>query len=194
MVRYADDFVVGFEQREDAERFQAELPMRLAKFGLELQTDKTRLIAFGREADRAWRSGQGEKPGTFNFLGFTHECGKTRKGKFIVRRQTRRKRMRTKLAEVKGELRRRMHQSIPEQGAYLRSVIAGYYRYHGVPLNLQALVTFREAVTRLWHHSLRRRSQKHRLTWQRLARYTRRWFPPVRICHPYPWERLRVTT
>jgi group II intron reverse transcriptase/maturase len=194
VVRFADDFVLGFERREEAERFQTELRERLAKFGLELQADKTRLIAFGREADRAWRNGQGEKPATFNFLGFTHTCARTRKGKFIVRRQSIRKRMRAKLAEIKQELRKRMHHPIPEQGEYLRSVIRGFCRYHGVPMNRQALLTFRNAVLRLWHRSLGRRSQKHRMTWQRMARYTRRWFPAVRIYHPYPWERLRVLT
>jgi group II intron reverse transcriptase/maturase len=194
VVRYADDFIAGFEHREEAERFLTELRERLAKFGLELHPDKTRLIAFGRKADQAWRNGQGEKPGTFHFLGFTHTCGKTRKGKFIVRRHSMRTRMRAKLAEIKHELRYRMHQPIPEQGAYLRSVVAGYYRYHGIPMNLAALVTFREAVTRLWHHTLQRRSQKRHLTWQRHKKYVRRWFPPVRVWHPYPGERLRVVT
>ena len=194
VVRYADDFVVGFEHREEAERFLTELRDRFAKFGLELHPDKTRLIPFGRKADREWRDGQGEKPGTFNFLGFTHQCAKTRKGKFIVRRRTMRERMQRKLREVSAELRKRMHHPIPEQGSYLRSVIRGHHRYYGVPMNASALAAFRWAVTRLWRHSLQRRSQKHRLTWQRMSRLTRRWLPPIRIWHPYPWNRLLVTT
>jgi group II intron reverse transcriptase/maturase len=188
-VRFADDFVVGFEHQQEAEQFLSELRERFARFGLELHPDKTRLLPFGRGPDRQWRSGGGPKPGTFNFLGFTHACSKTRKGKFIVQRRTMRKRMQAKLAEVKQELRRRMHRPIREQGAYLRSVLQGYFRYHGVPLNSQAIGAFRQAVIRLWHHTLHRRSQAH-ITQKRMAFLAQLWLPPARICHPYPWVRF----
>ena len=194
VVRLADDFVVGFEHRQEAERFLEELRERFAKFGLELHPDKTRLIPFGRYAERNWRNGRGPKPDTFNFLGFTHSSGKTRNGRFIVLRQTMRRRMQAKLKELKVELWRRMHQTIPEQGAYLRSVVMGHVRYYGVPLNGWAIGVFRQEVGRLWLRTLRRRSQKHRLPWQRMHRYIVRWLPPARVCHPYPWARFAVTT
>jgi len=194
VVRYADDFVVGFQHRSEAERFLAGLRERLARFGLELHAGKTRLIEFGRFAapDRD-RRGDG-KPETFDFLGFTHICGKTRGGKFTVVRQTMRTRLRAKLKAVKAELRRRRHDPIPEQGAYLRAVVSGHVRYYGVPMNNRAIAVFRLAVARMWCDSLRRRSQKHRLPWERMARYVRRWLPPARVCHPYPLVRLGVVT
>src|SRR5438128_1986993 len=194
VVRYADDFVVGFEHREEAERFLEDLRERFARFGLELHPDKTRLIPFGRKAQQDWHDGRGPKPDIFHFLGFTHSSGRTRKGKFIVLRQTMRKRVQAKLKELKMELRRRMHQTIPEQGAYLRSVVTGHVRYFGVPLNGWAIVAFRQSVGRLWRRTLRRRSQKHRLTTQRFHRYMDRWLPPARVCHPYPWARFGVIT
>ena len=194
VVRFADDFVVGFEHRQEAERFREELRERLAQFGLELHPDKTRLIPFGRNADRDWRNGRGPKPETFDFLGFTHSSAKTRRGKFIVLRQTMRRRMQAKLKELKVELWRRMHQTIPEQGAYLRSVVTGHVRYFGVPLNGWAIGVFRQEVGWLWLRTLRRRSQKHRLPWQRMHRYIDRWLPSARVCHPYPWVRFAVTT
>jgi len=194
VVRFADDFVTGFEHRQEAEQFLEELRERFAKFGLELHPDKTRLIPFGRNADRDWRNGRGPKPETFNFLGFTHSSGKTRGGKFIVLRQTMRRRMQAKLTELKQELWRRMHQTIPEQGAYLRSVVMGHVRYYGVPLNGWAIGVFRRRVGWLWGRTLRRRSQKHRLPWQRIQRYVDRWLPPARVCHPYPWARFPVIT
>jgi RNA-directed DNA polymerase len=194
VVRYADDFVVGFQHREDAERFQSELGERLARFGLELAAEKTRLIEFGRFADRNRRGrGQG-RPETFDFLGFTHSCGKTRSGGFTVLRQTMRQRLRAKLKAVKQELRRRLHEPIPEQGAYLRSVVLGHIRYYGVPRNDWAVGAFRVAVGWLWLRALRRRSQKHRLPWSRMVRYIDRWLPPACICHPYPLVRLSVVT
>jgi group II intron reverse transcriptase/maturase len=193
-VRFADDFVVGFEHRSEAERFLEELRERFAKFGLELHSDKTRLISFGRKADGDWRNGRGPKPDTFHFLGFTHSSGRTRQGWFIVLRRTMRRRMQSKLQEVKQELRRRMHHALPEQGAYLRSVVMGHVRYFGVPWNSRALSAFRFEVGRLWQHSLRRRSQKHRLTWQRMQGYIARWLPPACVCHPYPWIRFAVMT
>lgn len=194
VVRYADDFVVGFEHREEAERFLDELRERFTRFGLKLHPEKTRLLPFGRGSDRKWRTGRGPKPGTFNFLGFTHVCAKTRKGRFTVQRRTMRKRMQAKLVEVKQELRRRMHQPIREQGAYLRAVVRGYIRHHGIPMNSRAIGVFRVAVIRLWGQSLRRRSQKHRITAQRLNDLATLWLPPARICHPYPRERFASLT
>jgi RNA-directed DNA polymerase len=193
-VRFADDFVLGFQRREEAERFLVELRDRFAQFGLELHPDKTRLIEFGRYADRNRRSRGDGKPETFNFLGFTHICAKTRKGWFTVLRQTMRTRFQAKLNEVKVQLRRRMHLPIPQLGAYLRSVVAGHIRYFGVPMNGPAIGAFRMAIGRLWGRILRRRSQKHRLPWSRFRRYEERWLPPARICHPYPFVRLGVIT
>jgi RNA-directed DNA polymerase len=194
VVRFADDFVVGFEHRHEAERFLTELRERLAKFGLELHPDKTRLIEFGRFADANRRRRGDGKPETFDFLGFTHSCGKTRRGQFTVLRKTMRKRWQAKLRQVKDQLRQRLHDSIPEQGRYLRAVVAGHIRYYGVPFNGPQLVAFRLAIGRLWCRSLRRRSQKHRMPWERMRRYIEHWLPPARICHPYPSQRLLVTT
>jgi group II intron reverse transcriptase/maturase len=194
VVRFADDFVVGFQYRDDAERFLDELRKRFQRFSLELHPEKTRLIEHGRFAARdRKRRGQG-KPETFNFLGFTHSCGKTRKGEFVVLRQTMRQRLQAKLREVKTELWRRMHDSIPEVGAYLRSVVTGHMRYYGVPRNGAALTSFRRAVGWLWWRILRRRSQTHRWPWARMQRLIARWLPLARICRPYPRLRLVVTT
>jgi len=194
IVRYADDAVVGFEHKRDADAFLADLRERFAKFGLELHPDKTRILEFGRfaAANRA-RRGEG-KPETFDFLGFTHICAKTRKGAFTVRRQTMAKRLRAKLSEVKTELRRRMTQPIPEQGAYLRAVISGHVRYYGVPGNGAALQSFRHQLGWLWGRSLRRRGNRRPPTWERLRRYITRWFPSARICHPWPSQRFAVNT
>lgn len=194
IVRYADDFVVGFQHRAEAERFLTELRARLDKFGLTLHPDKTRLIEFGRYADRdRKRRGEG-KPQSFDFLGFTHYCGKTKSGKFAVRRRTMSKRVRRKLKEVKDELRSRMHDPVPEVGAWLSSVLDGHFRYYGVPHNREAMDAFRSAVARLWRRTLSRRSQKGYVTWERMSRLKKRWFPSVRIHHPYPEKRLYVTT
>jgi group II intron reverse transcriptase/maturase len=194
IVRYADDIVVGFEHRAEAERFKEELAERLKKFNLELQGEKTRLIEFGRCAakDRASR-GEG-KPETFNFLGFTHICGKKRKGQFCVLRQTMKKRMRAKLKALEIELKRRMHMPTPEQGQWLRSVLMGHYQYYGVPRNYPAMGTFRQAVVRLWRRNLERRSQKGHISWERMNRLTQKWLPYPHICQPYPEQRLHVTT
>ena len=194
VVRFADDFAVGFEHWVEAERFLAELRERFATFGLELHPDKTRLIEFGRFADRDRHLRGGGKPETFNFLGFTHSCAKTRAGKFTVLRQTMRKRWQAKLEEVKAELRRRLHDPVPEQGAYLRSVVGGHFRYYGVPMNGPALAAFRLAVGWIWCRVLRRRSQRHRATWSRMRRLVLRWLPNPRIWHPYPLVRLGVAT
>ena len=194
VVRYADDFIVGFQYRAAAERFRAELGERFTKFGLELHPEKTRLLEFGRyAAENRRRAGEG-KPETFDFLGFTHICGKTRGGRFTVVRQTNRKRRRTKLSEVKAELRRRLHDPIPAVGAWLGTVVRGHVRYYGVPMNGRALFTFRTQVGRLWHHALARRSQTGHVPWERMLRLIERWLPPARICHPYPLQRLGVIT
>lgn len=192
LVRYADDFVVGFEHRGEAEQFQRELTERLGKFKLELHADKTRLIEFGRFAATN-RAAQGAgKPETFNFLGFTHICGKTRKGYFTVKRQTMRKRLRTKVRAAKLELKRRLHDPVPKQGAWLRSVILGHFRYYGVPMNGPALSEFRYQIVGVWKRALERRSQKARLTWERMYRLARNWLPYPRIYHLYPSQRLIV--
>jgi len=172
----------------------AERKQRFARFGLQLHPDKTRLLEFGRFAapNRAQR-GKG-KPETFDFLGFTHLCGKTRKGRFTVKRHTMRKRWQAKLKEIHAQLRQRMHDPIPEQGAYLRSVVGGHICYYGVPFNSPAIGAFRKQVGWLWHQALRRRSQKHNVTWERMERLIARCFPPARVCHPYPLVRLGVIT
>jgi RNA-directed DNA polymerase len=196
VVRYADDFVVGFQSHADATRFLVELRDRLRRFALELHPDKTRLISFGLfAAQRRAERGLKGRPETFNFLGFTHICGKKRSnGRFTVLRQTIRKRLQAKLSEVKAELRRRMHDPIPEVGRWLRSVVGGHTRYYGVPMNGRALVTFRHQVGRLWHRALSRRSQNGRVLWDRMRRLITRWLPPARVCHPYPLRRLGVIT
>jgi RNA-directed DNA polymerase len=194
IVRWADDFIVGFEYREDAEGFLAGLRERFARFGLELHPDKTRLIEFGRHAARN-RAARGQpKPETFAFLGFTHICATSKSGRFWIRRKTDSKRMRAKLKMVKTQLRRRRHLPIPEQGRWLASVVAGHQAYYGVPGNYDAVHAFRTQVTRHWHQALRRRSQRGRkLTWVRMNRIVTRWLPPTRIMHPFPEARFAAT-
>jgi len=193
IVRWADDFIVGFEHRIDAEKFLAGLRGRFAKFGLELHPDKTRLIEFGRFAatSRA-RRGLG-KPETFDFLGLTHICAKSKNGRFWLKRITISKRMRAKLKQVKDQLRQRMHEPIPEQGRWLGSVVRGHMAYYGVPGNLKAVAAFRDQVARHWLKTLRRRSQKARTDWARMHRITARWLPPARVMHPFPHERFAAT-
>ena len=194
IVRYADDWVAGFEHRWDAERFKRAVAERLKTFGLALHESKTRLIEFGRFAQRdRSRRGQG-KPETFDFLGFTHCCGKSSKGKFMVLRITSAKRLRAKLHAVKDELRRRMHRPIAEQGQYLRAVVTGHARYFAVPRNGARVQVFRLQVARLWHRTLCRRSQAKHLSWKRMYRIVDHWLPYPRICHPHPNQRLIVTT
>jgi len=195
VIRFVDDIVVGFQSKSDAERFLAELVERLGKFRLELHPKKTRLLEFGPyAAENRKRQGLG-KPQTFDFLGFTHICGKKRSnGRFTVLRQTIRKRLQAKLGEVKAELRRRMHDPVPEVGRWLRSVVDGHIRYYGVPMNSPALHLFRFQVGRLWHRALSKRSQRGRVHWDRMRRLISRWLPPARICHPYPLRRLGVIT
>ena len=192
-VRYADDFIVGFQHESDARRFLDEMCERLGKFALSLHPKKTRLIEFGRfAAERRQRRGLG-KPETFNFLGFTFICGKTRAGKFQIKRKTRADRMRAKLKMIKEEMWRRMHLPIPEQGKWLWYVINGYFNYHAVPTNGQALHVFRHHVTDLWRRTLRRRSQKDRMTWERMTQLVNDWLPKPVILHPWPSERFAVT-
>jgi RNA-directed DNA polymerase len=195
VVRWADDFVVGFQHQSDAERFHQELAARFAKFKLKLHPEKTRVIEFGfHAANNRKRRGQG-KPETFNFLGFTHICGQKRSnGMFTVLRRTMSKRKRAKLKAVKTELRKRMHQPIAAVGKWLWSVVEGHNRYYGVPSNLPALGSFRFHVGRYWYRTLRRRSQKACLKWEHMYRLFDRWLPWPKLHHPYPLRRLGVIT
>ena len=194
VTRFADDFIVGFEHLGDAKQFLSDLRERFAKFNLELHPEKTRLIEFGRYAahNRAAR-GLG-KLETFDFLGFTHICARTRSGHFQLKRITISKRMRAKLHEVKDQLHRRRHDPIPDQGLWLGAVVRGHLAYYAVPGNSQAIRAFRTQVTRHWCTALRRRSQRHRLDWERMDRLARRWLPPARVQHPYPEMRFGVRT
>jgi len=187
VLRYADDIVVGFENRADAERFLEEWKERLQKFGLDLHPDKTRLIEFGRHAaENRKRRGEG-KPEVFDFLGLTHMCGKTRKGgRFIVKRKTIRKRLSAKLRELKEELRRRWHQPVTDVGRWLGSVVRGYFNYHAVPGNMDSLNSFRSQVIWRWYRALRRRSQRKRMTWARFLLLVDHWIPSAKILHPHP--------
>jgi RNA-directed DNA polymerase len=190
VVRFADDFVVGFEHRNDAEQCLKQLRERFAKFGLRLHPEKTRLIEFGRFASEN-RQTRGEgKPETFNFLGFTHYCGVNGNGKFTVIRKTMRSRMLKKLKEVNLSLGQRRHHSILEQGRYVQALIRGHMHYYGVPFNYSAISAFRYQVIRLWHKWLSRRSQRAYLCWEQMQRYVDRWVPPAVICHPYPSARF----
>lgn len=194
IVRYADDWVAGFQFRDDAVRFQRAVAERLASFGLKLHPEKTRLIEFGRFArENRLRRGQG-KPQTFEFLGFTHCCARSRKGSFLLLRLTSAKRLRLKVQAVKIEMKRRMHRSTAEQGQYLRAVLNGHARYFGVPCNSARLRTFRHQLGRLWYRTLCRRSQTHHVSWRRMYRLIAHWLPYPRICHPYPNQRLHVIT
>jgi len=194
IVRFADDVIVGFQHRSDAERFHADLVQRFAEFCLELNAEKTRLIEFGRfAAENRRRQGLG-RPETFSFLGFTHMCGRTRAGGFALRRQTITKRMAAKLREVKALLRERRHWSVAEQGRWLGSVVRGHIAYYAVPGNIRAVSAFRKQVTRHWGRALRRRSQRHRMTWERMGRLEARWLPPARITHPWPNSRFDART
>jgi len=192
IVRYADDIVVGFEHEIDARRFWDAMRERLQEFSLSLQPEKTRLIEFGRHAARRRAQRGLGKPETFNFLGLTFICGKSRQGNFLIKRKTRRDRMRGKLQDIKKEMRRRMHQSIPEQGKWLRQVVTGYFNYHAVPTNRRALVAFRTEITKGWRWILKRRSQKGDLTWDRIKKLADDWLPTPRILHPWPNQRFAV--
>jgi group II intron reverse transcriptase/maturase len=192
LVRYADDMTVGFERAEDATRFQAELGVRLGQFGLTLHPDKTRLLEFGRFATENRRRRGLAKPETFNFLGFTHICERSREGRFQLMRKTRADRMRSRLRAIKAELRRRMHMPIGEQGRWLAQVVQGYFAYHAVPTNSRSLSAFRYHVADLWRRTLRRRGQRDRSTWQRMAPLVADFLPLPRILHPWPTARFAV--
>jgi hypothetical protein len=194
IVRFADDFIVGFEYEEDAQRFLSALHERFAKFGLQLHPDKTRLIEFGRNAARQRATRGLGKPDTFNFLGFTHICAKSKTGRFWLKRVTISKRMRVKLREVNDQLKRRRHQPVPLQGAWLRSVVQGHLAYYAVPGNTDAVAAFRTQATRHWYKALRRRSQRTRLNWDRMNRLAKRWLPPARVKHPFPEVRFNART
>lgn len=190
VVRFADDTIVGFEKQGDADRFQTELQTRLAKYGLELHPEKTRLIEFGRFAsERRALRGEG-KPETFTFLGFTHICGQTRKGKFEVKRQTIAKRMRAKLSEINDNLRKRINDTVSETGKWLGKVLTGHYAYYAVPGNYDALQVFRRNLKQCWHRLLNRRSQKACVTWDKMELLATTWLPQPHIRHPYPDQRF----
>ena len=194
IVRYCDDFVLGFQYPSDARTFRVELAERLAKFGLELHPDKTRLIEFGRfAASNRKERGEG-KPETFDFLGFTHICArKWKDGSFALRRKTIGKRLRDKVKEVRTILKRNQHRPVAEQGRWLRRVVQGHFNYYGVPGNRQALDAFRTQIGHAWLRALRSRSQKgQRLTWHRMQGWMNKWIPRARVLHPYPNQRLCV--
>ena len=194
IVRYADDTALGFQHRADAVRFLKDLKERLAKFGLELHPEKTRLIEFGRYAARDRQQRGVGKPETFNFLGFTHYCGRRHKtDTFTVWRITAKKRVAAKLKTIKVELHRRMHARPSEVGAWLRKVVNGYYQYHAVPGNLRQLSTFRQRINRLWYHVLASRSQRARKRWETLTPLFERWIPRPKVLHPYPQARFYAT-
>ena len=192
IVRYADDVVAGFEHEADARRFWEAMRVRLEQFALALHPEKTRLLEFGRHAAARRKRCELGKPETFNFLGFTHICGKSRRGTFLLLRNTRRDRMRAKLGQIKEELRRRMHEPIPMQGSWLRQVVRGFFAYHAVPTNTRAVAAFRHHVVDLWRRTLRRRSQKDRTRWTRIERLADAWLPPPHILHPWPERRFAV--
>jgi RNA-directed DNA polymerase len=176
----------------DARRFLDAMRERFEAFALSLHPDKTRLIEFGRRAAADRKKRGVRRPDTFTFLGFTHICGKTRRGSFQLQRKTRHDRMRAKLQEIKAELRRRMHQTIPVQGGWLKQVVTGHFFYYAVPTNSRALSAFRHYVTDLWRRTLRRRSQKDGLTWNRMTKLADGWLPKPRILHPWPDQRFAV--
>ena len=193
IVRYADDVIVGFQHETDARRFLDAMRERLGEFALSLHPEKTRLIEFGRfAAGNRKRRGLG-KPETFNFLGFTVICGKSRRGKFLIRRKSRRDRMRAKVQAIKQELQRRMHQPIPQQGNWLKQVVTGYFNYHAVPTNSRALGVLRHRVTMLWRRVLQHRSHKAEMTWARMRKLVNDWLPKPRILHPWPSARFAVS-
>jgi hypothetical protein len=193
VVRWADDFIVGFEHQQDAQRFLVELRARFAKFGLQLHPEKTRLVEFGRHAARN-RAARGlGKPETFAFLGFTHISARSKSGRFWLKRITISKRMRAKLSEIKDELKRRRHEPIPVQGQWLASVVRGHQAYYAVPGNTDAINGFRTQVVWHWCRALRRRSQRTRINWARMYRIVARWLPRVRVMHPFPEVRFAAT-
>jgi len=192
IVRYADDFVIGFQHQTEAQQFYKELRQRLEKFGLSLNEEKTRLIEFGRFAVKNRRNRGEGKPETFDFLGFTHICGTDRKGNFQLKRKTIGKRLRAKLKALKIEMRKRWKYLIPEMGRWLGRVLTGHFNYYGVPGNFRRLQGFRQAVMMLWRRWIIRKSQRSKAGYRRMYRLAKRWFPNASIRHPYPSERLCV--
>ena len=192
VVRYADDLVAGFEHEDDARRFLDAMRERFEAFSLSLHPVKTRVIEFGRHAAVNRKKRGVSRPDTFAFLGFTFICGKSRRGSFQLQRKTRRDRMQAKLQEIKAELRRRMHQTIPAQGHWLRQVVTGHVAYYAVPTNSRSLSAFRHYLTDLWRRTLRRRSQKDGFTWDRMTKLADDWLPAPRILHPWPDQRFAV--
>ena len=193
VIRYADDVISGFQHQADADRFLQNLRERLGKFGLELHPDKTRRIEFGRFAEQNRKRRGDDKPETFDFLGFTHISGKNRLGLFTVRRKTIRTRMRAKLREVKQQLRERMHDPVRQTGQWLKSIVQGHLNYYAVPGNIDSLSVFRDRLTGYWWHTLRRRSQKRRISWTRMLALADRWLPRPRVLHPYPADRFAAS-
>jgi RNA-directed DNA polymerase len=192
-VRYADDIVLGFQHKTEADRFLNDLRERMAKFGLELHPDKTRRIEFGRFAEQNRKRRGKKKPETFDFLGFTHISGSDRHGRFLVRRMTIRKRMRAKLREIRQQLRTRMHDPVPSTAAWLRAVVQGHFNYYAVPGNMDSLAIFHRRVLGLWWRALRHRSQTRRVSWHRLLILAQRWLPTPRVLHPYPEQRFAAS-
>jgi RNA-directed DNA polymerase len=192
IVRYADDFIVGFEHEAEARHFLDALRERLEEFALSLHPEKTRLIEFGRYAADSRRQRGLGKPETFNFLGFTFICGKSRQGKFLIKRKTRRDRMRAKLKEIRQALRRRMHQPIPQQGKWLAQVVHGYFNYYAVPTNTRAMACFRDEVIRRWWWTSNRRSQRRSLIWAQMKDLATHWLPLPSPRHPWPNQRFAV--
>jgi len=190
ILRFADDILLGFQHQGRARRFLDDLKIRLRKFGLSLHADKTRLIEFGRFAAENRTQRGLSKPETFDFLGFTHICERTKKGRFWVKRKTIKKRMRNRLKEIKIELMRRRHQPVGIQGRWLRKVVQGYLNYYAVPGNIFSLAEFRTQINRYWLKALKRRSQRNKLNWDRFGKIVARWMPRVRTLHPYPEKRF----
>jgi RNA-directed DNA polymerase len=190
IVRYADDIVLGFEHEADGRRFWEAMSARLGTFELQLHPDKTRLIEFGRHAAANRERRELGKPETFDFLGFTFICGKSRRGDFLVKRKSRRTRVRARLQAIKDELRRRRHHTIDEQGRWLKQVVTGFFAYHAVPTNSRTLAAVRRQVADLWRRSLRRRSSRDRTTWARIEKITDDWLPRPRVLHPWPEQRF----
>jgi hypothetical protein len=193
-VRYADDVVLGFQYESDARRLRIELDERLSNFGLELHPEKTRLVRFGRFASRDAALAGERGPGTFEFLGFTHMGAIMGNGRFQLVRRTSMRRMRVTLKSLRGELMRNRHRPIPEQGAWLRRVVQGYFQYYAVRWNTGRLCAFRTQLVRSWLHALRRRSQRQRITWRRMDALANRWLPLARVLHPWPEERFFANT
>lgn len=190
VVRYADDFIIGFQDQRDAQRFRVDLKERMEKFALSLNEGKTRLIEFGRYANERRKKRNAGKALTFDFLGFTHICSKASTGKLQILRRTIRKRRNAKLQAISEQLRYRREEPIAEQGAWLHRVLDGYYRYHAVHGNLRVLGAIRTEIAQRWYRSLRRRSHKRKLTWKKMHLHVTRWLPQPKVLHPWPEERF----